>query len=293
MLLSMTGHGDASGQNDRLSVTAEVRSVNNRHLKVTVRCPDAFLALEANIDRLVRSVISRGTLTIHLHIRALNATGETRINPEVARQYFEQLQSLSGSLGLPAPSDLTACLALPGVVEEHRGHVLEESDWPLLEEVLASALENLQQFRRQEGAAMAAELRSLCSEIQTHSEQIARRAPQVVAEYRERMKLRLNEILASQNMRLEDHDLIREVSLFADRCDITEELARLRSHLQQYLAQLDSGGSTGRKLEFLGQELFREINTTGSKANDVEIAHRVVEMKAAIEKMREIILNVE
>lgn len=293
MLLSMTGHGDASGQNERLAVTVEVRSVNNRHLKVTVRCPDAFLALEANIDRVVREVISRGTLTVHLHIRQLNKLSSYHLNSAVAKQYFEQMREITGELGLSAPLDLNSLLALPGVVDDGQSRSVEESDWPLLEEVLVTAVENLQNFRRQEGAAMAAELIQLAGQIEEHAGHIAERAPQVVAEYREKIKTRLNDILSSNNIQIEEKDLIREVSIFADRCDITEELTRLRSHLKQYASLLNSEGSNGRKLEFLGQELFREINTTGSKANDVEIAHRVVEMKACIEKMREIILNVE
>lgn len=289
----MTGHGDASGQNERLSVTVEVRSVNNRHLKVTVRCPDAFLALEANIDRVVREVISRGTLTVHLHIRQLNELSSYHLNSTVAKQYFQQIQDLSGELGIAPPVNLQALLALPGVVDDGNSRSVEESDWPLLEEVLVTALENLQNFRRQEGNAMAAELSLLAKQIEDQASHIAERAPLVIAEYREKIKTRLNDILSSNGVKVEDKDLIREMSIYADRCDITEELTRLRSHLKQYRTLLETEGSSGRKLEFLGQELFREINTTGSKANDVEIAHRVVEMKAAIEKMREIILNVE
>ncbi len=293
MLLSMTGHGDASGQNDRISVTAEIRSVNNRHLKVTLRCPEPFLALEANVDRLVRSMVSRGTLTIHLRIRHLGDLSSVSLNPGAIRQYWNQLNEIAHTLGTKPPGDLGSLLHLPGVVGEDESRVVEETDWPLLEQVLTQALKNLQEFRRREGEFMAAELRSLCRVIEENAEQIALRAPTIITEYRDRLKQRVNELLAISGVQVSDNDLIREVSLFADRCDITEELTRLRSHLQQYRALLDSEGSNGRKLEFLGQELFREINTTGSKANNIEIAHRVVEMKAAIEKMREIILNVE
>jgi len=289
----MTGHGDASGQNERLIVTVEVRSVNNRHLKVTVRCPDAFLALEANIDRAVREVISRGTLTIHLHIRHKSELSSHHLNTDVARQYFQQMQHLTKELGLTTGPDLSSLLSLPGVVDNGQSRSIEETDWPLIEEVLVTALENLQNFRREEGQAMATELSQLAGQIESNAGWIAERAPLVAADYREKIKTRLNDILESNGIQVEDKDLIREVSIFADRCDISEELTRLRSHLNQYRTLLQSEGSNGRKLEFLGQELFREVNTTGSKANDVEIAHRVVDMKAAVEKMREIILNVE
>lgn len=293
MLLSMTGHGDASGQNDRMSVTAEVRSVNNRHLKITLRCPDPFLSLEANVDRLVREMVSRGTFTIHLHIRYLNESSVFQLNSAVARQYWLQLTELAASVGAEPPRDITPVLSLPGIVGDSDTRGVREEDWPLIEEVLTAAMLNLREFRRQEGSIMAAELRSLCQVIEENAEQIGLQAPGVICEYRDRLKNRINDLLASNSLTVSDNDVIREVSLFADRCDITEELMRLRSHLLQYRALLEGEGCNGRKLEFLGQELFREINTTGSKANNFEIAHRVVEMKAAIEKMREIILNVE
>lgn len=293
MLLSMTGHGDASGQNDRISVAAEVRSVNNRHLKITLRCPDPFLALEANVDRLVRDMVSRGTLTIHLRIRQLGDLSSYRLNINVARQYQAQLEEMATQTGLQPPRDLTPLLSLPGIVGDDDLRTVDESDWPLLEQVLTQAMTNLQEFRRQEGAYMAKELHALSDIIETNSQRIALLAPNVIKDYRDRLKNRVNELLAANSTSVTDNDLIREVSMFADRCDITEELTRLRSHLIQYRTLLDSEGSNGRKLEFLGQELFREINTTGSKANNIEISHLVVDMKAAVEKMREIILNVE
>jgi len=293
VLLSMTGHGDATGQNDRMSVTAEVRSVNNRHLKIMLRCPDPFLALEANVDRLVREMVSRGTLTIHLRVRQLGDLTAYRLNSHVARQYWSQITDLAEALGTQPPADLSPLLNLPGIVSDEDGRAIQEEDWPLIEQVLKAAMTNLQNFRREEGSIMASELRSLCLLIEENAEQIALQAPGVVLDYRDRLKHRVSEMLGSNSLTLSDHDVIREVSLFADRCDITEELMRLRSHLLQYRSLLEGDGVNGRKLEFLGQELFREINTTGSKANNIEISHRVVEMKAAIEKMREIILNVE
>ncbi|WP_437188199.1 YicC/YloC family endoribonuclease [Planctomicrobium sp. SH668] len=293
MLLSMTGHGDASGQNERIGVTAEVRSVNNRHLKISLRCPDPFLALESNVDRVVREMVSRGTFTIHLRVRQLGDLSAYHLNPSVARQYLAQMREMCAEMDLSPPATIDSLLSLPGIVGDGETRAVQESDWPLLEEVLVAAMRNLQEFRREEGQNMATELKSLLQIIEDNAEQIALQAPAVIVDYRDRLKTRVNDLLASNSVKVTDNDLIREVSLFADRCDITEELMRLRSHIQQYRNLLEGEGSNGRKLEFLGQELFREINTTGSKANNIDIAHRVVEMKAAIEKMREIILNVE
>lgn len=293
MLLSMTGHGDGSGQNDRLSVTAEIRSVNNRHLKVAVRCADAFLALESNVEKLVRQHVARGTLTVSLRVRQLDEQRAAKIDLTAVRQYWTQLQEIAGELGINPPSEVTPLLSLPGIIQEDLNRTVGEGDWPLFEQVLLDALKNFQQFRSEEGQSMLDELESLAATVEANLAKITGIAPQVIVAYRDRIKNRVNEFLSETTLKLVDDDLIRETSLFADRCDITEEITRLRSHLLQYRTLLSGTEAAGRKLDFLGQEMFREINTIGSKANDVEISHLVVDVKAAIEKMREIIQNIE
>lgn len=293
MLLSMTGHGDASGQNERLVVTAEIRSVNNRHLKLSVRCPDAFLAFEALVERIVRQHVTRGTVSVSLHVRRLDGHEVHRLDVAALQGYWRQLEQVSRQFGTALPHDLAPLLALPGIVEDGEQKTVEESDWPLFEGVIVKALGKLQEFRKLEGGAMAQELDGLCGTVGNDVDAIATRAPQVVAEYRDRLRDRINDLLGGSEIQIHDGDLLREISVFADRCDITEELMRLRSHLDQFRALLKVRESTGRKLEFLCQEMFREINTVGSKANDVTVAHHVVDVKAAIEKMREIVQNVE
>ncbi len=293
MLLSMTGHGDASGQNERVSVTAEIRSVNNRHLKVSVRCQDAFLALESNIERLIRKNVARGTLTVSLRVRQLADQRAATIDQLAVQQYWTQLKDIAEELKTDPPKDLSPLLSLPGILKDNYDKSVDEGDWPLFEEVILAALKRFQDFRIQEGESMGDELNSLSSKIEENLDEIEKIAPQVIVDYRDRLKNRVNELLQSTSVKVDDNDLLRETSLFADRCDITEEVTRLRSHLQQYRTLLDGNEAAGRKLEFLGQEMFREVNTIGSKANHIEIAHRVVDMKAAIEKMREMIQNIE
>lgn len=293
MLLSMTGHGDASGENERLAVTAEVRSVNNRHLKVAVRCPDAYPSLESSVEKLVRQRVARGTLTVSLRVKQIHESQAAQLDRNALRQYWSQLTDAAAELGIAPPSDLTPLISLPGIIEESYDRSVDESDWPLFEQVVTAALENFEEFRVEEGQSMRDELESLAATVEENLGQVTSRAPQIVEDYRNRLVNRVNDLLAGSELNLEDKDVIREVSLFADRCDITEEITRLRSHLQQYRTLLNSREAAGRKLDFLGQEMFREINTIGSKANDVEIAHKVVDMKAAIEKMREIIQNIE
>ena len=185
-------------------------------------------------------------------------------------------------------------LDLPGVVDEGNRKDLQESDWPLVEQVLVGALERLQQFRQQEGANMVQDLQELIGQVEARVVEITARSPVVVVEYRDRIRQRLADLTKDNpEVNWNESDLIRELSLFADRCDITEEITRLRSHLQQFRKLLTAEESTGRKLDFLCQELFREINTIGSKANDVTLSHYVVDVKAVIEKIREIVQNVE
>jgi uncharacterized protein (TIGR00255 family) len=185
-------------------------------------------------------------------------------------------------------------LALPGVADD--GELDDETArqlWGPLETAVGEALQNLQQFRRREGEAMVADLRRHCGEIAARLSVVAELGPNVIAEYRDRLLARVRELVASAEIQLNPADVSREVSLFADRCDISEEITRLRSHLDQFLSLFTAAGSQGRKLEFLCQEMFREANTIGSKSNDVGIAHAAVEIKTSIERMREIVANVE
>ena len=293
MLLSMTGHGDATIESDGLSVTAEVRSVNNRHLKVSVRCPDGFLALESNVERLVRQRVSRGTVNVSLHVRRNDIHETGRLDRTVLEDYWNQLTTIASELKAEPPKTLETLLSLPGVVEEGERRIIEESDWPVLETAVGTALDRLNEFRVDEGRAMATELATHCDVITSRLDEVVQRAPQVVSDYRERVRNRVNDLLRESDVRVADSDLLRELSIFADRCDITEEITRLRSHLEQFRSLLTPSASAGRKLEFLCQEMFREVNTIGSKANDVTIAHHVVDMKSAVEKMREIVQNIE
>ena len=189
---------------------------------------------------------------------------------------------------------LEALLPLPGVVDDTCGLAVDATaDWPVIEQTLQAALENLARMRRNEGQAMAADLAANCRTVAASLDRIERRAPLVVDDYRNRLSDRLKRTLAELEVTLDPADLIKEVSLFADRSDISEEIVRLRSHLEQFQATMELPESSGRKLDFLTQEMFRETNTIGSKANDVEIAREVIEIKTAVERIREMIQNVE
>jgi uncharacterized protein (TIGR00255 family) len=183
---------------------------------------------------------------------------------------------------------------LPGVVDDNALEPVDaHRDWPLVRRTLEEAVEHLGQMRAKEGQAMAADLSDNCGTISGELDAVERRAPLVVEGYRARLKDRVGKLLADYEISLDPSDLIREVSIFAERSDISEEIVRLRSHVEQFVTTLDLPTSSGRKLEFLTQEMVREANTIGSKANDVEIARHVIEIKAATERIREMIQNVE
>jgi uncharacterized protein (TIGR00255 family) len=290
----MTGFGDARKQNDRLSIAVEVRAVNNRYLKISIKAPDAYASLEGDLEKLVRESIIRGT--VQIDVRANRIGGESRyvLNKKVLEEYWKELNQLAEIIHVAAPVDLASLLDLPGaVVEDDLGFLDTQSDWPLIRETMTDAIQKLQSFRTAEGRSMEQNLRTNEGVISEQLDRINERAPQVVRDYRDQIKVRVEKLLEGTEAKIEDADLIREVSIFSERCDINEEITRLRSHLEQFDIFLDEKTSQGRKLEFLSQEMFRETNTIGSKANNVKIAHSVVEMKAAIEKMREILQNVE
>lgn len=290
----MTGHGEARGLHAGVAATIEIRTVNNRYLKVSLRISDGYSALESQLESLLRQHLRRGSLQVNVQVEREVSPDDFRINEIVLASYRQQLQKLCQTAGQVNPIPLESLLALPGVVLERGARRIDaEADWPLIEKTTLAALENLARMRVQEGAAMEADLRANCRTIAADLDQIRQRAPLVVEAYRNRLLERLNKLLEQYEVSLEAADVVREVAILVDRSDISEELARLRSHLEQFEAITGGPESNGRKLEFLIQEMFREANTIGSKANDAEIARRVIDIKAAIERMKEMIQNVE
>jgi uncharacterized protein (TIGR00255 family) len=233
-------------------------------------------------------------VNLTLRIDHLNRKSVYLLDDQVVQQYWEQLKKLTEECHLPLPDSLDRLLTLPGAVidNDSRTHT-PESDWPLIEEAIKGALIELTEFRQKEGESAQADLQSSNKTIGEQLETVKQKAPQVVTSYRDRLHQRLTDLLKDQEVELDPDSMIREVSLFADRCDINEEISRLTCHLEQFDTILNSDTSQGKKLEFLVQEMFREINTIGSKANDVEISHAVIEMKLAVEKIRENVQNVE
>ncbi len=296
MLCSMTGYGDASYSSDALQLAVELRAVNNRYLKVSLRALEPYNLLEPEVEKVVRRTVKRGTIQVHLRCQRQFAPQDFQVNGVALRSYVAQVRGLAEQLGLPDGGQalLAQVLALPGVVPEPASTSLRlDEEWPILERVLQQALDRLQAMRLEEGRAMAQELLQMRDHIGRQLEQIRGRVPQVAQVYRDRLLERVRMLLAELDVEIDRKDLIKEVAIFAERADISEEVVRLASHLAQFQDIIEEPESAGRKLEFLTQEMFREANTIGSKASDVEISRHVVEIKASLEKIRELVQNVE
>jgi len=296
LLLSMTGFGEARYQSDPLNIAIELRAVNNRYLKVALRAPEPYHLMEAEFEKFIRRAIRRGTIQVHLSVQRQYAAQDFQVNEVALRSYFQQLRGICQEIGLRERDEtlLPHLLALPGVVAEPASATLNlDEEWPVMEKVLEQALGRLQGMRQEEGRAMAKELLAHREHMKVQLDQIRQRTSEVVTTHRDRLLERVRTLVADFEVRLTADDLIKEVSIFAERSDIAEEVVRLASHLDQFLDIISEPESAGRKLEFLTQEMFREANTIGSKASDVEISRRVVEIKGTLEKVRELVQNIE
>ena len=296
MLLSMTGYGEARYQSDALSLSIELRALNNRYLKVSLRAPDPYHLLEAEFEKIIRRTIKRGTIQVHLRCERQATTEDFRINAVALASYVQQIRDTCKQFGFAAEEQslMSQVLMLPGVVPESgsRSYQLHD-DWAVIEKVLQQGLEQLQSMRKDEGNAMAQELLSHRDTIARHLDSIRKLVPHVVTTFRDRLHDRVKTLLSELDVKIDRNDLIREVSIYAERSDIAEEVIRLATHLDRFQEIMKEEESPGRKLEFLTQEMFRETNTIGSKASDVEISKQVVEIKGTLEKVRELIQNVE
>jgi uncharacterized protein (TIGR00255 family) len=292
----MTGYGEARLQSEALSLSIELRALNNRYLKVSVRAPDPYHLLEAEFEKVIRRRVKRGTLQVQMRCEKKSGLQDFRLNRVALHSYLQQIRSVCQELGLTdgGAAVMSQVLSLPGVVVEPGSLAFQlHEDWPAIEKVLLEALERLQTMRQEEGRAMAQELLAHRDTIAVHLQRIRQRVPQVTTLFRDRLLERVQKLLADLDVKIDRSDIIKEVSIFAERSDIAEEVVRLASHLDQFQDMMNDAESPGRKLEFLTQEMFREANTMGSKASDVEISREVVEIKGTLEKIRELVQNVE
>ncbi len=288
----MTGHGQATMRHGDYAIDVEIRTVNNRYLKVVSKISDVASALEPQIESIVREFLKRGSVTLSVRVGQLGKSNAAIINHKTLEDYLSQSRLIADRLGIQFEYSLGQILLLPGVLESTR----PPDDDQLIESVgntIRLALEDLQTMRSREGESMSFQFVETLSQIASDKTLIELRAPEVVAEYRTKLDQKIRNGLAHLGHLVTEVDLLREVLTYADRCDISEEITRLGSHLNQFQSALSHSESQGRRLDFLIQELFRETNTIGSKANDSKVSQLVVSIKTAIEQMRELVQNVE
>lgn len=293
---SMTGYGRATFE-DGERVTAEIRAVNGRFLKLSVKVPGRYGALEDRIKTLLAdNGIKRGSIDISVFFESGNGdAGSYQINETAVKNYVFQARSLAKKFKMKDGITLASLLPLPDAVKrlDHEDDI--ELVWARAKNAVSAALADFNAMREREGLALAADVRVQLARLGEHRAAIIAAAPEALNAAMQRFRDRIVKLLDQSNVTvpLNPDVLERETVLFADRTDISEELARLWSHFEQMEASLSGGGETGKKLDFLTQELFRETNTIGSKAQDERITHRVVEMKGLIEKIREQVQNLE
>ncbi len=295
MIRSMTGFGGASAQAGGARYVVEGRSVNNRYCKALIRLPEELQGLEAELTAALAKRLTRGSVTMVVRFSDASAEAVAQLNTEAIRRYIEQLRAVPGFEKNAAAIDLGALMALPGVVMEDAGQERLERARPILLELVEEVCQRIVTMRAREGEMLHAELCKHCGLIVDQLAEIKQRTGVVVELYQQRLRKRIETLVAESGMAIRDEDLLREVAVFAERSDVAEEVARMDAHLVHFREIIDNTGEApaGRSLEFLSQEMLREANTISGKSLDVEISRRIVEIKSAVDRIKEQVQNIE
>lgn len=292
MVNSMTGYGRAQQRFAEREVTVEIRAVNHRFFEFSARVPRSYGYLEEKLKTLIGEKVARGKVEAAVTVASISgAASEVQVNFELARSYAEALRTLSEPLDLKDDLSLSVFSRLPDLFAIRKVEEDAEAVWQDVQQTAAAALEQFLEMRRREGGRLEADILVKAAAIEDYVSEVERRSPETVEEYRQRLYQKLQELLSDRAV--DDARVLQEAGIFADRVAVDEETVRLRSHLCELRAILERPGPCGRKLDFLLQEVNRETNTIGSKAQDAALARVVVEMKSEIEKIREQIQNIE
>ncbi len=292
MIKSMTGYGRVETLCDGRNIVVEAKSVNHRFLEIALRMPAAIYPLEMEYKKKVGERFKRGRIDISIRLEGEGAeTSRVNLNMEVARNYFDVLLRLKNEFNIPEPISLKNLSSFRDIFTPPAETQLDAAFLNQVEMTLQEALSMLVNMRQDEGIALFSDMQMRLRAIGETMETVRSRAPQVVLEYQKRLADRIKELTAGFD--LDAARLAQEVALMADRCDITEEIVRMQSHISQFETLLQSDEAEGRKIDFLLQEMNREINTIGSKGNDVEIARLVIDAKSELGKLREQAQNIE
>lgn len=293
MIHSMTGFGRGEAQHAEWEAIVEMRSVNKRFCEVSVRLPDALADRENDVQALVKEAFDRGRISVRIELQRQKSEAlDVKVDADAARAYKQLFEELREATQIEEPVRLEHLLKYGDVFAQREAdeEALERA-WSAIEGATAAAIEELRAMRRQEGKALEADLQGRIDAIEAEMQQVLARAPERVEEARERLQERIESVLSRD--RVDPDRIEQEIAILAEKLDITEECVRLESHLTLFREALESDEAVGRKLNFVVQEIHREVNTIGSKANDPELSHGAVRMKEEVEKIREQIQNVE
>lgn len=292
MIKSMTGYGNATEVRNGREITAEIRSVNNRYLDCNVKMPRAFCFAEDAIKQTVKQYITRGKVDVYISVNALEGTEvKVSLNRPVLEGYLQVLKTIAADYEVRDDISVNSLSRLPDVFLVEKAQEDEEQLQNDILCVVTQALEKYNLMREKEGQALAADLRAKSAVILSYVEQVEKRSPVTLTEYRAKLTARMQDVL--ENTNIDESRILQEAAIYADKIAVDEETVRLRSHLQQMETMLSGNEPIGRKLDFLLQEMNRETNTIGSKGNDLQQARVVVDMKAELEKIREQTQNIE
>ena len=292
MIKSMTGYGRVVALLDGRNIAVEAKSVNHRFLEISLRTPSALFPLEMEYKKKIGERFKRGRIDVSIRLEGEGAdTSKVNLNLEIAHNYFDVLSRLKAEFHLQEPITLKSLTVFRDIFTPSSETELSPDFLSQVEKTLQEALSMLVNMRQDEGMALYSDMQMRLKVITEVMETIRLRAPQVVLEYQKRLADRIKELTAGYV--LDDARLAQEVAIMADRCDITEELVRMQSHINQFEALLQSEDAEGKKIDFLLQEMNREINTIGSKSNNAEIARQVIEAKSELGKLREQAQNIE
>ena len=292
MIRSMTGYGRASDIIDGMSVTVEIKSVNHRYFEFSSRTPRAYGFLDDRIKNYVQSRVSRGKVECYVQIESLEeADVEVQLNASLADGYLRAFRELSERFGLDNDVRVSTLSRFSDVFSIHKAEADEEKIWAAVCSVLDVAVTRFIEMREREGERLREDVLSRAHTILEHVDYIESRSPETVREYNEKLLQRMQSVL--EGVQVDEQRILTEAAIYADKVAVAEETVRLRSHIDQLQSFFETGEAIGRKMDFLVQEINREANTIGSKAQDVQIARHVIDVKAEVEKIREQIQNIE
>ena len=292
MIKSMTGYGKSEQTIDSLNVTVEIKSVNHRYFEFSARVPREYGFLEEKLKKYCNSLITRGKVECYVSVEDLEEREmEVNVNETLAAGYVKALKELSERFGLKDDISAVTLSRYPDVITLHKASEDEERIWNAVKTVAETAVSKFIEMRETEGSKLRGDILSRADYIIECVEFIEGRSPETVREYNEKLKQRMKELLG--DAAVDEQRLLNEAAIYADKIAVDEETVRLRSHISQLREFMNSSEAIGRKLDFLVQEINREANTIGSKAQDVDIAKKVIDIKAEVEKIREQVQNIE